>query len=456
MTADIHASDFPKDFLWGVATAAYQIEGGAQEGGRGPSIWDTFSHTPGKTRDGDNGDIAVDHYHRYQEDVDLMAEIGVNAYRFSISWSRLIPDGAGDLNPEGVAFYRDLCAALSDRGIVPTATLYHWDLPQALQDRGGWENPDSVHWFANYAEAAKKALGDQVRIWTTFNEPWCVAFLGHSAGEHAPGLKQSGTSFVVAHNLMLAHHAAIKAMRSANPHPDDKLGVVLNLIPAWPADDSAEAGEAAEGIDAVHNKLFAEAVLNGRYPDEIRNIHRALGIESRITVSDLEAMYEPIDFLGVNYYNINRVSHSPTSEPLLAWPGVPGATVVRPPGELTAMGWAVEPQGLTWMLDRVTRWAPGLPLYITENGAAYPDEVDEMGNVQDDLRLEYVSEHIKATHAAIAAGANVKGYFLWSLLDNFEWARGYGLRFGIVRVDYETLERTIKSSGTWYQTFLRS
>jgi beta-glucosidase len=453
---DLTASDFPSDFLWGVATSAYQIEGAAAEGGRSPSIWDTFSHTPGKTRGGETGDVAADHYHRFAEDVALMSEIGVNAYRFSISWSRLIPEGTGPLNPDGVAFYRALCTALIDAGITPVVTLYHWDLPQALADRGGWVNPESVGWFRDYAIAAKEALGDLVEWWTTLNEPWCTAFLGYSDGVHAPGLTEPGTSMLVAHHLMLAHHAAIGGMRRTRPRDGDQLGVVLNLIPAWPDNGSAEVKNAAAGIDAVQNRLFAAAVLDGKYPDIVRRIHEDLGVADRIDVGELAAAVEPIDFLGINYYNINHFELDPGAPPLGSWPGIPDVKEAVPPGHLTDMGWGVEPIGLTWMLNRVSEWAPGLPLMITESGAAYPDTVDADGRVDDPLRREYLEMHIAAMKEAMLEGAEVRGYFVWSLLDNFEWSWGYSMRFGIVRVDFDTLDRTIKESGRWYQRFLAS
>jgi len=453
---DLTASDFPSDFLWGVATSAYQIEGAVDEGGRSPSIWDTFSHTPGKTHDGETGDIAADHYHRFEEDVALMAEIGVNAYRFSISWSRLIPDGVGAVNSEGVDFYRRLCTDLLEAGITPAVTLYHWDLPQALHDRGGWTNPESVTWFTDYAIVAKEALGDLVELWTTLNEPWCTAFLGYSDGVHAPGLTEPATSMIVAHHLMLAHHSAVAAMRRTNPRSGDRFGIVLNLIPAWPDNGSNEIKQAVAAIDAVQNRLFAAAVLDGKYPGIVRSIHEDLGVADRIDVAALSDAVEPIDFLGVNYYNINHFELDPGAPPLGSWPGVPDVREALPPGHLTEMGWGVEPIGLPWMLSRVSEWAPGLPLIIMENGAAYPDEVDAEGRVVDPLRTAYLEAHIAAMHEAMMEGVNVRGYFVWSLLDNFEWARGYGMRFGIVRVDFDTLERTIKESGRWYQRFLAS
>lgn len=450
----VRRGDFPPDFLWGVATAAYQVEGAWDEGGRGPSIWDTFSHTLGNTFNGDNGDDAVDHYHRYEADVALMSELGVGAYRFSISWSRLIPDGTGDVNPEGVEFYRRLCMALLHNGITPAATLYHWDLPQALQDRGGWPNPSSVEWFAGYAAKVKENLGDLVRIWSTLNEPWCPAFLGHSAGEHAPGMRDPGTAFVVAHNLMLAHHAAINVMRKTNTQDDDQLGIVLNLIPAWPGDESPASARAAAEVDAIQNGLFLGAVLDGQYPDEIRGLHHDHGISEKIDLDRLKTALEPIDYLGVNYYNVNHIRHVPGARPMPAWPGSGDAGFARPPGELTEMGWGVEPEGLTWMLERVSKLVPDLPLIVMENGAAYPDEIQGSGSINDPKRIEYIQRHIEAVRDARDSGVNVAGYFVWSLLDNFEWARGYSKLFGIVHVDRTTMERTIKASGRWYQEFL--
>lgn len=445
-------ADFPADFLWGVATAAYQVEGAWDQGGRGPSIWDTFSHTPGKTHNGDTGDEAVDHYHRFPEDIAIMAELGVRAYRFSISWSRLIPDGTGDVNPEGVDFYRRLCLGLAEHGITPVATLYHWDLPQALQDRGGWPNPDSVAWFVEYARKAKEHLGDLIGIWSTFNEPWCTAFLGHSAGEHAPGITDPGTAYIVAHHLMLAHHGALTAMREL-PRDGDRLGIVLNLIPAWPADDSPESARAAAGVDAIQNELFLGAVLDGRYHEAVLEYQRRYGVDDRIDLGRLEAAVQPLDYLGVNYYNVNHIRHEPGASPMPAWPGPEEAGFARPPGELTEMGWGVEPEGLTWMLERVAHRLGDVPIMIMENGAAYRDEING-GVIDDPKRIEYIQRHIDAIRDARDRGVEVVGYFLWSLLDNFEWSRGYTKPFGIVHVDRTTMERTVKTSGRWYQSFL--
>lgn len=447
-------SQFPPGFLWGVATASYQIEGAVDEDGRGKTIWDTFAHTPGMTNNGDNGDVAVDHYHRYVEDVALMSEIGVNAYRFSIAWSRLLPEGTGRVNQAGIDFYRRLCKELSDAGITPVATLYHWDLPQSLQERGGWVSPEAVAWFTEYAAVAKDALGDLVTTWATLNEPWCTAFLGHSAGEHAPGITETPSSFLVAHHLMLAHHSAIRVMRETSPSDEDKLGIVLNLIPAWPQSDTEDDRAAAAAVDLVQNRLFTDAVFHGTYSDEARALHEHYGVADHIDVEALAESRQPIDFLGVNYYNINHIEHSPGTESMPAWPGTWDSRMARPPGELTEMNWGVEPEGLTWMLERVAREHPGTPILICENGAAYADEVGPDGLVDDPARTDYVKRHIEAMKVAIDRGVDVRGYFLWSLLDNFEWARGYDKRFGIVRVDFDTMARTLKKSGSWYKEFL--
>ena len=448
------ASGFPPDFRWGVATAAYQIEGAVAEDGRGPSIWDTFSHTPGRTANGDNGDIAVDHYHRYVGDVALMAGLGVNAYRFSIAWSRILPDGTGRVNEAGIDFYRRLCEELVEAGIMPVVTLYHWDLPQVLQDRGGWLNHESVDWFAEYAGIAKEGLGDLIKVWATLNEPWCSAFLGHSSGEHAPGLVDPAQSFVAAHHLMLAHHAGIRVLRRTKPHDDDQLGIVLNLIPAWPASDSAEDAFAAASVDAVSNRLFTEAVFRGRSPDEILGYIGRYEVTDRIDTAELARAVEPIDFLGVNYYNVNHVRHAPGAPAIGNWPGSWEAKITTPPGQLTEMGWGVEPEGLVWMLERIGREHPNLPLYICENGAAYPDVMSPAGTVDDPDRIAYLAGHIDAVHTALEHGVNIRGYFVWSLLDNFEWSQGYDKRFGIIWVDLNTMERTVKSSGHWYRDFI--
>lgn len=445
---------FPPDFLWGVATSAYQIEGAVAEDGRGATIWDEFSHTPGRVRGGDSGDVAADHYHRFREDVALMADVGIDSYRFSIAWSRILPEGTGRVESRGVAFYRALCESLLEAGITPLATLYHWDLPLGLHARGGWANRDSVDWFTEYAVTAKDRLGDLIHLWTTINEPWCVAFLGYGSGVHAPGVFDPAAAHLCAHHLILAHHSAVRAMRRVAPRASDRFGIVLNLVPAWPAGDSAEDAAAAGMVDAIHNRLFLDGALAGTYPDEIRRLHERFGVDDRIDVGELAEARVDSDLLGVNYYNVNHVTHRPGARFPEEYPGADGAVIVRPPGHLTEMGWGVEPEGLVWMLERMRREHPGLPLYVLENGAAYPDDRVVGGMIDDPERIEYLERHIAAVGDAIAARVDVRGYFVWSLIDNFEWALGYGTRFGIAGVNSATGERFLKRSGAWYRDFL--
>lgn len=384
-----------------------------------------------------------------------MRSLGLNAYRFSLSWSRLLPFGTWRVNQEGIDFYRRLCEELLAAGITPLVTLYHWDLPQALQDRGGWLAPESVQWFAEYASVAKSALGDLVTHWATFNEPWCSAFLGHSSGSHAPGLTDPAAGFLAAHHLMLAHHAGVAAMRATNPAVDDRIGVVLNLIPAWPSDpDRPEDVAVARAVDGVHNRLFADAVLLGTTSDEVREHHRHYQIDHLIDADDLADGFVPIDYLGVNYYNINRFTHVAGGSAPAAWPGAHEAALVRPPGALNEMGWASEPHGLTWTLERVAAEYPPVPLVVCENGVAYPDVVDSDGEIDDQDRIRFLADHIDAMAVALRSGVDVRGYMVWSLLDNFEWARGYTKLFGLVRVDPATLDRTVKQSGQWYRDFI--
>jgi beta-glucosidase len=448
-SADV--SSIPRDFLWGAATSAYQIEGAVDQGGRGPSIWDTFSHTPGKVRHGDTGDVACDHYHRFAEDVALMADLGLGAYRFSLAWPRIVPDGVGAVSEEGVAFYRRLAEALRETGIEPLVTLYHWDLPQALQDRGGWQAPDSVDWFAAYAAVAKEALGDLVTMWTTLNEPYCVAFLGHGSGLHAPGIADPSVAHLAAHHLVLAHHAGAAALRSTRPRADDRIGAVLNVIPAWPAGDSDEDRRVAGMVDAIHNGMFLEGTLRGRYPEAIVDLQERFGIAAAVDLDELAATRAEVDFLGVNYYNVNRFRHRPGAPAPGEFPGADGAVLVPPTGEVTEMDWGVGPEGLSWVLDRLAGDYPDLPLYVTENGAAFPDRTIVDGVVDDPDRIAYLRRHVSAIADAAARGVDVRGYFVWSLLDNFEWSHGYSKRFGLVHVDFDTLERTPKRSAGWYR-----
>jgi beta-glucosidase len=448
---------FPPDFIWGVAASAYQIEGAVAEGGRGPSVWDTFSHLPGKTARGETGDVAIDHYHRMEEDVDIIAGLGVDAYRFSIAWPRLLPGGTGDVNREGVDFYRRLCERLHDRGVTPLATLYHWDLPQALQDEGGWQDPRSPGWFAEYAAVAKEYLGDLISLWTTLNEPWCAAFLAHGSGMFAPGISDPTAAYVAAHHLMLGHHRAVEAMRETAPREGDRFGIVLNVIPARPADPgNSDDVRVAAIADDIHNRMFLDTTFFGTYPDSIRELHRRFGVDDRVDIAEMETARADIDLLGVNYYNINRFEYRSDSPGMGEFPGADEAVMARPPDELTEMDWGVEPHGLTEVLCWVDSDYPGIPIYVTENGAAYPDEVRPDGSVDDPKRIDYLERHVTAVAEAMEEGVDVRGYFAWSVFDNFEWALGYSKRFGLVRVDYDTLERTVKASGRWYRDFIAS
>ena len=435
----------PRDFCWGAATAAYQIEGGAGEGGRGPSIWDTFSHTPGAVLGGDTGDVTSDHFHRWREDVALMAELGLRAYRFSVAWPRVQPDGRGPVNEAGLDFYRQLVDELRTHDVEPWITLYHWDLPQALEDAGGWPERDTAERFAEYAAATVAALGDRVRFWTTLNEPWCAAFLGYAAGEHAPGRYEPAASVAAAHHLLLGHGLAVQALRASAAAANGPLqvGVTLNLHPVHPASATPAAQDAARRIDGMQNRFFLDPLLRGRYPEDVRDDLAATTDFGFERAGDLATTAQPIDMLGVNYY-------FPMVASTHAFPGS-GTAVLRPPkGPVTAMGWTVEPDGLIEVLRRIRRDYGDLPVYVTENGAAYDDQVASDGAVHDDARVAFLAAHVNACVRAVAEGLPLHGYFVWSLLDNFEWAYGTSKRFGLVRVDYLTGRRTVKASGRWY------
>ncbi|MYQ45140.1 beta-glucosidase [Streptomyces sp. SID4985] len=457
---------FPPGFLWGAATSAYQIEGAVREGGRTPSIWDTFSHTPGKTAGGETGDTAVDHYHRYPDDVALMADLGLGAYRFSVSWPRVQPTGRGPAVQIGLDFYRRLVDELLEKGIQPAVTLYHWDLPQELEDAGGWPERDTAHRFAEYAQLVGEALGDRVESWITLNEPWCSAFLGYGSGVHAPGRTDPVASLKAAHHLNLAHGLGASALRAAMP-ARNKIAISLNSAVVRPLSQSPADLAAARRIDDLANGVFHGPLLRGAYPDSLLKATSRLTDWSFVLDGDLRAANAPLDALGLNYYSPALVSavdgevsgpradghgaseHSP-------WPGADDVLFHQTPGERTEMGWTVDPTGLYDLLMRYTREAPGLPLYITENGAAYDDKPDADGRVHDPERVAYLHGHLSAVRRALADGADVRGYYLWSLMDNFEWSYGYEKRFGAVYVDYATLERTPKSSARWYAEAART
>ncbi|MHB1064457.1 MAG: glycoside hydrolase family 1 protein [Georgenia sp.] len=458
---------FPDGFVWGAATAAYQIEGAAREGGRGPSIWDTFSHTPGRTRDGDTGDVAADHYHRWREDVALMSTLGLDAYRLSISWPRVQPGGRGELNPEGVAFYRDLLDGLRAAGIAPYVTLYHWDLPQELQDAGGWVNRETAYAFAEYARAMARELGDRVEVWTTLNEPWCSAFLGYASGVHAPGHTDPAEALAAVHHLNLAHGLATTAIREELGE-QAQVSITLNLHVTRPADPSRVADlDAAHRVDLVGNHIFLGPLLNGSYPIGLREITRDITDAAYVLPGDTILIRQRIDVLGVNYYSTNYVRARAAGEPAIGrsgghgagvgspWVGLDDVDFLDPTGPLTAMGWNIEPEGLHELLTALDNAYDGLPLMVTENGAAFDDVLGPDGAVHDPDRKDYVARHLVQVARAIEDGADVRGYFLWSLLDNFEWSWGYSRRFGIVYVDYATGERTLKDSGRWYAEVTR-
>ncbi|MEU2492394.1 beta-glucosidase [Streptomyces sp. NPDC007883] len=458
---------FPPGFLWGTATAAYQIEGAVREGGRTPSIWDTFSHTPGKVENGDTGDVAVDHFHRRADDVRLMSELGVNAYRFSVSWPRVQPTGRGPAVQRGLDFYRALVDDLLDHGITPVLTLYHWDLPQELETAGGWPERDTAHRFADYARLVADALGDRVERWTTLNEPWCSAFLGYASGVHAPGRTDPVAALRAAHHLNLAHGLGAQALRTALPSRG-QVSVSVNPSAVRARTDSEADLDARRRIDALANRVFTDPMLHGTYPADLLADTEHLTDWSFVHADDLAVIRHPLDSLGINYYSPTVVSAATDSDgkgerkdghgaaPRSPWPGADAVVFHRAPGDVTDMGWPVDPTGLHELLMRYTREAPRLPLVITENGAAYPDKPGADGTVHDPERIRYLHGHLSAVHRAMADGADVRGYFLWSLLDNFEWAYGYGKRFGAVYVDYDTQARVPKSSARWYGELART
>jgi beta-glucosidase len=448
---------FPPGFAWGTATASYQIEGAVAEDGRTPSIWDTFAHTPGRVLGGDTGDVADDHYHRFPQDVALMASLGVTHYRFSLAWPRLQPDGRGGVNQAGLDWYRRLLDELQANDIEPWVTLYHWDLPQTLEVAGGWPARDTALRFAEYATLVHDRLRDRVRFWTTLNEPWCSAFLGYGSGVHAPGRREPAGALAAAHHLLLGHGLATEAMRSADPGAS--YGLTTILSPVTPATDSPADVDAARRIDAVQNRIFLDPLLRGRYPDDLRADVAAVSDLGFVRDGDEAAIGVPIDVLGLNYYSRTVVRAGTEGDgPDDGDPAWVGSTDVRRVAQglpTTEMGWEIDPTGLYDALTRVPREYGPVPLYVTENGAAFADEVAPDGSVPDPERVDYLDGHLREALRAVRDGVDLRGYFVWSLLDNFEWALGYSKRFGIVHVDYETLERTPKTSARWYADVIR-
>ena len=440
---------FPDGFVWGAATASYQIEGAHDADGRGESIWDRFSHTPGKVLNGDTGDVACDHYHRYREDVALMRELGLKAYRFSVAWPRVFPAGRCKLNPAGLDFYERLVDALLAVGIQPYVTLYHWDLPQALQDEGGWANRDTIYHFRDYAAEVGRRLGGRIKAWITHNEPWVVAFIGNLLGNHAPGLKDLRTAIQISHHLLVSHGEAVKALRQVLPG-ESQVGITLDLVPQYPVTDSEADKAATQRYDGFRNRWFLDPLFRGGYPQDMLDMFGELAPQTQ--PEDMKTIAQKIDFLGINSYTRNFVKHDPTVPVFQArwqeyWLGeeqIPGR-------EYTDVGWEVFPHSLYQVIKRAGTEYGLQKLYVTENGAAFPDEVGPNGEVDDPKRVAYLKSYLAACHQAIQEGIGLKGYFVWSLMDNFEWALGYSKRFGIVYVDYPTQRRILKTSAKWYR-----
>lgn len=437
---------FPENFLWGVATASYQIEGAVNEDGRGESIWDVFSHTPGKTLNGDTGDVACDHYHRWREDVALMKSLGYKAYRFSLAWPRILPDGRGKINQPGLDFYSRLVDALLEAGIQPLVTLYHWDLPAALEN--AWLNRSVVDAFAEYSGVVSRHLGDRVKTWFTINEPWCASHLSYTIGEHAPGMQDRSMSILAAHHLLMAHGVAVKEIRAAVPGA--KVGIVLNMSPVYNDPDSPVSQQMIQHVDGEVNRWFIDPLYGRGYPTDMLDDYVRMGaLESTqpdfIKPGDIDLIAQETDLLGINYYTPHLIS-ADTDEVLAE---------KRADVPKTEMGWELYPQGLFEILERVWREYQPKQMMVTENGASYGDGPDQAGKVHDQRRIDYLHSHIQAVWQAIQAGIPLTAYLQWSFLDNFEWARGYSQRFGIIYVDYETQKRYIKDSAYWYSDVIK-
>jgi len=446
MTKDFR---FPDNFLWGTATSAYQIEGSPTADGAGRSIWHRFSHTPGNTWLDQTGDIACDHYRRYKDDVAIMAELGTNAYRFSVSWGRIYPEGIGAVNKKGIDFYSRLVDELLKRGIKPNVTLYHWDLPETLDDRGGWLNRDIAEWFCDYAVTMWEALGDRVEMWSTLNEPWVITDGGYLSGVLAPGHSNLFEAPIATHNLLRAHGLAVDRFRSTSAAKTGKIGITVNLEPKYPASQSPEDLEATRRADAYMNRQYLDPIFKGTYPGELREIFGEAWPDW--PEEDMRQISQPIDFLGINYYTRKVERYHPDFLPLKT------KHVPQPESFMTDTHWEVYPAALTRVLEWVSQQYGKPPIYITENGAAYydpPQAID--GKIEDPLRVEYFRQHLRAVHDALRQGVDLRGYYAWSLLDNYEWSHGYSKRFGLVHVDYATQKRTIKSSGRYYASVIGS
>jgi beta-glucosidase len=444
----------PSSFRWGVATSAYQIEGAVTEDGRTPSIWDTFCRVPGAVAGGDHGDVACDHYHRMPQDVALIKELGVDTYRFSVAWPRIQPGGRGPANPKGLAFYDRLVDELLAAGIDPWVTLYHWDLPQELEDAGGWPARDTAYRFADYSMLVFEALNDRVDTWTTLNEPWCSAWLGYHTGLHAPGRRDFGASIAAVHHLLLGHGLATQRMRAAATRPL-QLGITLNMATNDPATDCELDRAAARRADGMGTRIYLDPLRRGRYPADVLADLAARDVTVPVLDGDLEIISTPIDVLGVNFYFGQLFSGTNEAGDTVEADGAPVVREVPQDRPRTAMGWPITPERFTELLVRIGRDYPGVPIVITENGAAFNDTADAENFVRDEGRTSYLAEHIAAVAVARQQGADIRGYFAWSLLDNFEWAFGYEKRFGIVRVDYDTQIRTPKQSALWFRDTIR-
>lgn len=437
---------FPENFLWGCATSAYQIEGAWNENGKGPSIWDTFSHVPGKVANNENGDVAIDHYHRYQEDVDLMAALGLQAYRFSIAWTRILPSGRGQVNPAGLDFYERLVDALLAKNIKPYACLYHYDLPQALQDAGGWLNRETAYHFAEYARVVAERLSDRVEMWVPHNEPWVTAAVGYAMGTHAPGQRNFIAAIKALHHILLSHGLSVDSLRAAARRPI-KVGAALNLSPIYPATGDPKDAAAARRFHAILNRSTLDPLLKGSAPLQENVLLNALA-GSVIRPGDLEKI-QRLDFLGVNYYNRSVARHS-------RWAPFLGEMVQKIEGSEYSEMWEIYPEGMHKLLTRIwDDYHPACDILVTENGVPVPDVVGADGGIHDERRIRYLRDHLAQVKRAMDDGVPVKGYFVWSVFDNFEWDHGYGPRFGLVYVDYKSLQRTIKDSGKWYAGVIR-